>query len=163
MLLESFSKFLLRRLGCLLPIRMSLPFHDFYSMDELDFTFTQGDIDESNTYAQESEGELQVQRPPYTFCSYLHHAYFNKDKPSDVEDFLFHRSCDTCPSQPEPEPLCDFCQHLRLYHLLICLKDRLVFLDLDFNITSFRNGSQGLRKRAVVHFAASWKMRLHHT
>lgn len=135
---------------------MSLPFHDFYSIDEFDFTFTQDNIDESNTSAQESEGELQVQRPPCTFCSYLHHEYFNKDKLSDMEDFLFHRPCDTCPSQPEPESLCDFCQHLRLYHLLICLKDRAFSLRLDFYITS-RKWVAGTMKKDSCAFCCVMK------
>lgn len=72
-------------------------------------------IESSATPLLKSESDCQSEESPCAFRSCFRFASFHKKKPLDVKVFLFHRSCDKCPSQLGPEPLCDFCQHLRLH------------------------------------------------
>lgn len=67
-------------------------------------------------------------------CRYVQHpfgAYYEMlENPPDIHDLL-HSPCDNCSTQNEQEPLCDFCRHLRLRHLAICLQDRLRTIEIE--------------------------------
>lgn len=64
------------------------------------------------------------ERCPEGFCSYLYspESGFNANCDSAYKAtplYVFHTPCETC-SEVESEPLCSFCRHFRLRHLVVC-------------------------------------------
>lgn len=90
-----------------------------------------------NEFSHEADASLSSPRGcscdekcPGSLCSYVRMPLF-KTKKAYRADFMFHEPCDTCSSFNDPEPLCNFCSHLRLRHLTICLRDELLGVMVD--------------------------------
>ncbi|KAL7810443.1 HET domain-containing protein [Trichoderma gracile] len=75
------------------------------------------------------------ERCPGNLCAYISSPIFHYKRGKQSIDSLLHDFCSKCSSQAEVEPLCKFCKHLRLRHLIICLQDRLsnLWISLDLN------------------------------
>lgn len=53
-------------------------------------------------------------------------AYVEDGQPPKSSDYrlLFHSQCDTCqPRSFDREALCNYCRHLRIYHLVVCSRE----------------------------------------
>ncbi|KAI1737653.1 HET-domain-containing protein [Xylaria scruposa] len=86
-------------------------------------------------------GHPDSERCPGNLCAHVSSPSFkNADEKEDVDSIL-HNFCNNCPSQAEQEPLCNFCRHLRLRHLAICLRDKLTYLHIDLDLDSNTCGS----------------------
>lgn len=54
----------------------------------------------------------------------------------DALDYAFHRHCDTCTSETQPEPLCKVCKYMRLQHFIACLGPECFFFNMNLNTVS---------------------------
>ncbi|KAJ3564682.1 hypothetical protein NPX13_g7757 [Xylaria arbuscula] len=80
-------------------------------------------------------------RCPDNLCAHVSFPSFNNASEEVDVDTLLHSSCNNCPSQAEQETLCNFCRHLRLRHLAICLRDKLTGLYIELDHDSNTRGS----------------------
>ncbi|GAW16526.1 hypothetical protein ANO14919_059560 [Xylariales sp. No.14919] len=86
-------------------------------------------------------GHPDSERCPGNLCAHVSSPLFKNDNEKEDIDSLLHNFCNNCASQAEQEPLCDFCRHLRLRHLAICLRDKLTGLHIKLDLDSDTRGS----------------------
>ncbi|KAI0411374.1 HET-domain-containing protein [Xylaria grammica] len=86
-------------------------------------------------------GHPDSERCPGNLCAHVSSPLFKNDNEKEDIDSLLHNFCNNCASQAEQEPLCDFCRHLRLRHLAICLRDKLTGLHIKLDLGSDTRGS----------------------
>ncbi|KAI1294272.1 HET-domain-containing protein [Xylaria venustula] len=88
-----------------------------------------------------SEREMTSARCPGDLCDYFScHSFSHGSEKEDINSLL-HGFCESCSLQTEQEPLCDFCRHLRLRHLTICLRQKLTGLCINLDLDRDKRGS----------------------
>ncbi|KAH6880050.1 heterokaryon incompatibility protein-domain-containing protein [Thelonectria olida] len=67
-------------------------------------------------------------------CHDLEYTASGSDEPPSPEDrrHLFHDACASCTSPAKELPLCSFCQHLRLRHILFCTENDVSWCTVDY-------------------------------
>ncbi|KAI0502940.1 HET-domain-containing protein [Xylaria bambusicola] len=78
------------------------------------------------------DGAMESLRCPGNLCARFAPPIFDKSERGDIDSVL-HDFCENCSLQAEQEPLCNFCSHIRLRHLAICLRQRLTGLLVHLN------------------------------
>ncbi|KAI1426759.1 HET-domain-containing protein [Xylaria sp. FL1777] len=87
-----------------------------------------------STTTGRSTGHPDSERCPGNLCAHVLFPGFEYNNAKEEVDSLLHNFCNNCSSQTEQEPLCNFCRHLRLRHLAICLRDKLTRLQINLNL-----------------------------
>ncbi|KAI1177389.1 HET-domain-containing protein [Nemania sp. FL0916] len=91
-----------------------------------------------------SEEAITTTRCPGNLCTYFSWRNGFSSEEEDIENLL-HGSCEGCSLQTEQEPLCDFCRHLRLRHLIMCRDQEFADLRIDLDLGQYKPGSGILR------------------
>ena len=83
---------------------------------------------------------MTTDRCPGNLCAHFTGPTFTESEGGGV-DSLLHDFCQDCSSRAGQEPLCDFCAHLRLHHLAICLREKLTSLRINLDSAYNKPGS----------------------